>query len=288
MVGREVNPHFALEVDCTVQYLGKVVGGMIGAVFGPVGALLGVFVGHQFDKGAAEQLGIRGGFGSANPEAVRRTFFETTFSVMGHLAKIDGLVSEEEIREARAVMYRMQLSPELTREAMRLFNQGKGADFPLELTLQRFRAQAGGQHDLFRTFLLIQLQAALANGRIDNAERALLWRMCQVLGISRVELAQLEAMVRAQTIFGGAGAGQAGRHQVRPANSLEQAYKVLGTEPSASDAEVKKAYRRLMSQHHPDKLLARGLPESMRGEAETRTQEIRAAYDVLRETRGMR
>ena len=263
---------------------------MIGAAFGPVGALLGVFVGHQFDRGAAEQFGVRGGFGSANPEAVRRAFFETTFSVMGHLAKVDGLVSEEEIRQARAVMYRMQLSPELTREAMRLFNQGKDADFPLELTLQRFRTQAGGQHDLFRTFLLIQLQAALANGRIDNVERALLWRMCQVLGISRVELAQLEAMIRAQTIFGGgsAGAGQAGGQRVRPANSLEQAYKVLGVEPAASDAEVKKAYRRLMSQHHPDKLLARGLPESMRGEAETRTQEIRAAYDVLRETRGIR
>jgi DnaJ like chaperone protein len=272
-----------------VQYLGKIVGGMIGAAFGPVGALLGVFVGHQFDRGAAEHLGVRGGFGSANPQAVRRTFFETTFSVMGHLAKVDGLVSEEEIREARAVMYRMQLSPELTREAMRLFNQGKDADFPLELTLQRFRTEAGGHHDLFRTFLLIQLQAALANGRIDNTERALLWRMCQVLGISRVELAQLEAMVRAQTIFGGgAGAGQTGGQRVRPANSAEQAYKVLGVESSASDAEVKKAYRRLMSQHHPDKLLARGLPESMRGEAETRTQEIRAAYDVLRDTRGMR
>jgi DnaJ like chaperone protein len=268
-----------------VQYLGKIIGGMIGALLGPWGLLLGVFIGHQFDKGAAEQLRARG-FGSANPELVRRIFFETTFSVMGHLAKADGRVSEDEIRQARAVMYRMQLSAELTREAMRLFNLGKDVSFPLELTLQQFRAQAGGHHDLFRTFLLIQLQAALANGRIDIAERDMLWKMCQVLGISRVELAQLEAMVRAQTIFG--GAGQAGPRQAPAASSLEQAYKVLGVESTATDAEIKKAYRRLMSQHHPDKLLARGLPESMRAEAEERTQEIRAAYDALRQSRGMR
>jgi DnaJ like chaperone protein len=274
-------------VDGTVQHIGKIIGGIIGmAALGAPGALLGVIIGHQFDRGASEQFRPRGGFGSANPEIVRRAFFETTFSVMGHLAKADGRVSEDEIRQARAVMYRMQLSPELTQEAMRLFNQGKGADFPLELTLQQFRSQAGGHHDLFRTFLLIQLQAALANGRIDIAERDLLWKMCQVLGISRVELAQLEAMVRAQTIFG--SGGQAGAQRPPSSNSLEQAYKVLGVKPTASDAEVKKAYRRLMSQHHPDKLMARGLPESMRGEAEERTQEIRAAYDSLRRARGMR
>lgn len=271
-----------------MQIFGKIVGGLIGLTLGPLGALLGVFIGHQFDKGVSEQIRARGGFGFANPEAVRRVFFETTFSAMGHMAKADGRVSEEEIRLARSIMYRMQLSPEQTREAMRLFNQGKDEDFPLENTLERFRAQAGGQHDLFRTFLLIQIQAALASGAIDNTERDLLWRMCQVLGISRVEMAQLEAMVRAQTIFGGGAGGQSGARQATPGNSLPQAYKILGVEAAATDPEVKKAYRRLMSQHHPDKLLARGLPESMRGEAEERTREIRAAYDAVREARGMR
>lgn len=273
-----------------MHYFGKLIGGLLGGMtgLGIFGALLGVAIGHQFDKGLSEQMRARGGFGFANPEAVRRVFFETTFSAMGHMAKADGRVSEEEIRLARSVMYRMQLSPEQTREAMRLFNQGKDEDFPLENTLERFRAQAGSQHDLFRTFLLIQIQAALANGTIDNTERELLWRMCQVLGISRVEMAQLEAMVRAQTIFGGAAGGQAGGQRTASANSLAQAYKVLGVEAAATDAEVKKAYRRLMSQHHPDKLLARGLPESMRGEAEERTREIRGAYDAVRESRGMR
>lgn len=251
---------------------------------GPIGLLLGVFIGHQFDKGLAEQR--KRYRRSANPEAARRAFFETTFSVMGHVAKADGRVSEDEIRHARAIMYGMKLGPELTREAMGLFTDGKREDFPLENTLERFRSETGGDHDLFRTFLLIQIQAAMADGVMGVGERGLLWRICQVLGVSRVELAQLEAMVHAQKIFG-AGGGPGGAAS-QPGRSLDEAYKVLGVDPGVPDAEVKKAYRRLMSQHHPDKLLARGLPESMRGEAEVRTREIRAAYDEVKKARGFR
>lgn len=270
----------------TSHYWGKIIGGAIGlATLGPVGGLVGLVVGHQFDKGLQDRRAGFGGVGGTDPAGVREAFFHATFSVMGHLAKADGRVSEEEIRAARAVMYQMQLSPELTREAMRLFNEGKAPEFPLDQALQRFRQDARNRHDLFRTFLLIQIQAALASGQIHTAERDVLWRICQALGISRVELAQLEAMVRAQTIFGG---GPGRPQQVTPGQSLAEAYKVLGVDASTPDAEVKRAYRRLMSQHHPDKLLARGLPESMRGVAEERTREIRAAYDAVREARGMK
>ena len=66
---------------------------------------------------------------------------------------------------------------------------------------------------------------------------------------------------------------------------MAEAYSVLGIEPSAEVKAVKLAYRRLMSQHHPDKLVSRGLPESMRANAEQRTREIRAAYERIKAQR---
>ncbi|MEP6406474.1 MAG: DnaJ domain-containing protein, partial [Marinobacter sp.] len=84
----------------------------------------------------------------------------------------------------------------------------------------------------------------------------------------------------------GAHAGQSGAAgQASSASQIDDAYKVLGVSPSASDAEIKKAYRKLMSENHPDKLAGRGLPESMREMAEERTREISHAYDVVKEAR---
>ena len=129
--------------------------------------------------------------------------------------------------------------------------------------------------DLTRAFVEIQMQAAVAAGTVDRAKRSLLWQVAQSLGVGRVELAQIEALARAHQARG------EGKEFV----SLEDAYGVLGVEPNASDQEVKTAYRRLMNQHHPDKLVARGLPESMMGVAEQKTQEIRAAYDRIKAQR---
>jgi DnaJ like chaperone protein len=69
---------------------------------------------------------------------------------------------------------------------------------------------------------------------------------------------------------------------------LHEAYEILGVKPSASDAEVKKAYRRLMNQHHPDKLVAKGLPEEMMKLATAKAQEIKGAYERIKSARGMR
>src|SRR5690606_28636509 len=104
------------------------------------------------------------------------------------------------------------------------------------------------------------------------------------LGIGRVELAQIEALVRAERLRSGATAE-------RPADAppeLDAAYRVLGIAPHATDAEVKKAYRRLINRHHPDKLIARGLPQPMAGVAERKTHEIRAAYERIKAVRGFK
>jgi DnaJ like chaperone protein len=98
--------------------------------------------------------------------------------------------------------------------------------------------------------------------------------------LSEHDVAQLEALLRA----GGAGPSARG---APTRDRLADAYAALGVSEDASPAEIKRAYRKLISQNHPDKLAARGLPESMRAVAEERSREINAAYDLVKSARGM-
>lgn len=264
-----------------MAWWGKVIGGALGFMLGgPLGAVLGAALGHNFDRGLGMVLRDQQ-YAAGDTERVQAAFFTATFSVMGHLAKADGRVSETEIALARQVMSQMRLSEEQKQAAIRLFNEGKQPDFPLEGVLDQFRRETHRRRHLIQMFLEIQIYTALADGELHEVERGVLLQICRHLGFSSVQFEQLVAMVQAQQQFaGGAGPGR------KPA-SLDDAYAVLGVDKSASDAEVKRAYRRLTSQHHPDKLVAKGLPEEMMEVAKRKTQEIRAAYDRIREARGM-
>ncbi len=263
-----------------MSWWGKVLGSAFGfALGGPLGALLGTVVGHQFDKGLKLATGQ-----TLDREQIQTAFFTATFSVMGRLAKANGRVSEHEISFARAVMQQMSLQPEQKRVAIDLFRQGKEDDFDLEGVLEQFRSMVGRRSTLMRMFLEIQLQAAYADGELHAAERELLIEVFRRLGFSRAEFAHLDAMIRAARDFTGQGPGA--RRQAPPSRDLvNEAYEVLGVESGASDAEVKRAYRRLMSQHHPDKLVSRGLPEEMMKIATEKTQEIKNAYEMIKEAR---
>lgn len=255
-----------------MQWTGKALGGLLGFIAaGPFGSLFGIVLGHQFDQGFRDRLGR--GHGSARTQ---ERFFATTFSVMGHIAKSDGRVSEEEIRAARRIMYGMHLSPEQVTLAIEHFTRGKSPGFRLGNAVGELADALGDRRELVHAFIEIQLQALVASGGLDRAKRDLLWRIARQLGMGRVELARIEALVRAQRASASALGGE---------RDLTEAYQVLGVEADASPKEIKLAYRRLMSQHHPDKLVARGLPESMRANADLKTREIRAAYDRVKAQR---
>ncbi|HUL83257.1 MAG TPA: co-chaperone DjlA [Gammaproteobacteria bacterium] len=255
-----------------MQWYGKALGGIIGLVVaGPWGSLVGALLGHQLDQGGAAFL--RGG--RRETRGISQLFFDVAFEVMGRVAKIDGRVSEDEVRAARAIMHGMRLTADQVDAAIERFTSGKGDDYPLAERLGALDRQIGGG-DLARAFVQLQLQAALGAGPIGPEKRQMLWYVASALHVSRAELDQIERFVRAQ-----------GEHAAR-AESLDDAYRVLGVATSASDDEVKKAYRRLMNQHHPDKLVARGLPESMIGIAEQKTHEVRAAYEKVKARRGFK
>ncbi|HEY6645274.1 co-chaperone DjlA [Povalibacter sp.] len=264
-----------------MMWQGKALGAVVGIfAAGPVGVLFGAFIGHLFDVEAETRL--RGSRPRETAIGVQEAFFRASFQVMGHIAKADGRVSEEEIRAARAMMGELRLGEREVRLAIELFRQGKATDFPLEATLQQLHRACRNRPDLCRMFMQIQLQAALWSGGVHPSARRVLTRVANALDVSAYELVQMEALLRMQRSTRQSGEARSA------VDRTAQAYEVLGMQPSASDAEVTKAYRRLMNQNHPDKLHAKGLPESMMKVAEEKTRQIRAAYEVLCAARGMK
>jgi DnaJ like chaperone protein len=276
-------------------WVGKALGGLFGfALGGPFGAIFGGILGHGVDRGV-ETLRNAFTLPLGNRARVESVFFTTTFSTMGHMAKADGRVSQAEIALAEAIMAQLNLSPDRRRAAIALFRQGKLPDFDLGGVVAAFRTECRGQRALTQMFLEILLQAAYADGDPSPSQRRVLEQVRAGLGIPEILFRQLENLVRLQRSFaggprpGGAGAGGGGGARSAPVRgpSLSQAYAVLGVKPKDSDATIKRAYRRLLSQHHPDKLVSKGLPEEMMKMAAQKTHEIRRAYEMIQEARGM-
>ncbi len=250
-----------------VVLIGAGLGWLIG---GPLGGLVGGGLGYWLATRLRRSL-------VGKLAASQAQFLESTFAVMGCLCKADGRVSEDEIAASRVLWDRLRLNEAQRAQARADFNRGKAPDFDLDAELDRLRPLLGPQPALRQVFLQVQLAAIAADGQLHPAEREMLMRVVRGLGCSEAEIAQVEAM-----LHGGAGQAAGG---ASGGLSLADAYRVLGVEQDASDAEVKRAYRRLMSQNHPDKLAAKGLPESMREVARERTSEIGNAYERIRKAR---
>ena len=257
-----------------MSWWGKIIGGGLGFMLGgPLGALMGLAAGHQFDRGL-KAIDLEPG----NTERVQLAFFTASFSVMGYLAKADGKVSRSEIQMAESIMEQMNLSPEQRKTAIELFNQGKQPDFPLKDVLHQFKQECHRRTNLLQMFLEVLIATAFADNKLDTAEHQALHEISSAIGFSSQQLEQLISMVSAQ---------QESSQQTRTSSgpSLQTAYAVLGVDSEISDAALKKTYRRLMSQHHPDKLVAKGLPEEMIKLANEKTSEIKAAYETIKNSR---
>jgi DnaJ like chaperone protein len=178
-------------------------------------------------------------------------------------------------------MARMGLSAEHRQEAIALFKRGAQPEFDTEAQITRFMTQCGAHPSLRQMLLMLLFSTAAADGTMAPTEHALLRLIAARIGFSDAAFEQMLRMFSAQEHFSDApGAASASR-------SLADAYAALGVAESASDTEVKKAWRRLMSQYHPDKLIAEGMPEDMVKMATERTQEIQSAWEQVRKARGL-
>jgi DnaJ like chaperone protein len=266
-----------------MRWTGKIIGGLAGLWLSQswIGALIGIFIGHQFDTAVVAPT-------NANVGQIQALFLPALFRVMGYIAKADGRISEQEVSAARAIMYALRLTPDQIQGAIEYYSQGKQPGFDPEAAIRELQPALRPNPQLAQFFMEIQLQAALAGNGLEPHSRGRLLQIASLMGMSSIEFARLEAIMRYRTQGawtrsespGGAPASHDGE-------AVRQAYALLESTPSASDAELKKAYRRQMSKHHPDKLQSQGLPESMLERAKERTQQIQAAYELLCKQRGM-
>lgn len=267
-----------------MRFWGKLIGAICGFLLaGPFGLILGFLIGHLFDRGLHFQWQHWTQHG--HTAQAQQAFFNATFLVMGLISKADGRVSEAEIQAARSVMNRMGLNEMQRHRAIELFAEGKKPDFNLGQTLNDLMQACQGNKVLLRLFLELQGQTAMAEGALSQPKQRILQAISKHLGFAPLNFVFFDDYFNAQPNY----QQEYRRQTYQPPNKqtqLQDAYKVLGISATASIAEVKKAYRRLMSQHHPDKLISKGLPEEMIKLATEKTQAIQAAYEKICAARG--
>jgi DnaJ like chaperone protein len=280
----------------TNTWWGKLIGAFLGyLVAGPSGALIGILIGNFFDRGLAEHFASPHWYYHAEKrEEVQRTFFEATFAIMGHIAKTDGRVSEEEINMAKTLMQEMGLNAVQRKTAVNFFNAGKESTFNLKAVLLNLKQTSHDNPELLKLFIDIQYRAAQIDG-LSTQKLQVMDLIFQYLGFAPLhqqyrfyqDFMNRSTNQSYQSHQSSSDSNQQSYRQYRAQNStLDQAYAILEVTPKSTKQEVKRAYRKLMSRNHPDKLIAKGLPEQMIKVANEKTQKISKAYDEICASKG--
>jgi DnaJ like chaperone protein len=257
--------------------IGTLIGFMLGALATHklYGGLLGAALGYYFyDRHERARAAVT----SAQLQQAQALFFKTVFNLLGHIAKADGHISELEVQLTQSYMEKMGLTPDHKREAIRFFKMGAAADFSVQECLAAYGDLGARSPNLSQMLLVYLINLAMIDGELDAKEVAILQQVAAGIGFSRVAFEQLLRMVGAQNSFA--------HGQQHSAQELALAYAALGVAADTSSADIKRAYRKLMSQYHPDKLMGQGLPADMIKSATERSQEIQAAYDRIKLARG--
>ena len=268
------------------HWWGKFIGAILGyLIFGPSGAILGVLLGNLFDRSLTDHFTKPyWSYHSEKRKAIQKVFFEATFSVMGHLSKVDGRITEEQIIQANRLMDELQIGKLQRKTAQNYFRVGAKVDFDLWPILSLLKDVTKDNPELLKLFIDLQFKAALVGG-LSVKKQQLLNTILSYMGFAPLHQQQrfYEDFVTRKThrsAHNESNYSSSSSHQ-QPRNETDHAYGILGITRSTNKQDITRAYRRLMSRNHPDKLIAKGLPEAMIKVANEKTQIIRKAYEQI-------
>ncbi|NRB37532.1 MAG: co-chaperone DjlA [Pseudomonadales bacterium] len=252
-------------------FVGFLILGIPGAVFGFV---MGLFFDRSLAKVLSENVGVKTG---AKADEIKQLFMQLLFTALGQIAKADGRVSKEEIAHTEALIKEFALDEEGRQQAINWFQQGSNQENSYQNLIKPFNYMARFRPELKQVMMEALISLAMADGDFHSAEETLLMDIAKGFGINQRAFSQLLNRLKGQEGF---------QHsQANSADQLDAAYKALGVQQSDSDKDVKRAYRKLMSQHHPDKMIAQGVPEDAIKLATEKSQAIQGAYEVIKKSR---
>ncbi|HKM14949.1 MAG TPA: co-chaperone DjlA [Marinospirillum sp.] len=271
-------PHFA----------GKAVGLVLGFLLGSwQGAALGIILGHSFDFHRNKIFALVRRIASKVklPKSRESVYRETLFICLGYVAKQNGRISPQEIAATEALFKRLNLNTVQREAAIAQFNQGKMATDSIEARLEQLRKRFANKKQYRLDFIDHLMNMAYAGGPASDSQLKLLHSFLPLLNISQGEFDRLHQLIREHKGYSSQQTYQQSKMISKPV--LLQAYKTLGLTKTASPEEIKLSYRKLMSIHHPDKLIAQGLTERALEKGKEKAQDIQQAYSVLKKSRGL-
>ncbi len=256
--------------------LGTIIGGGLGLlVGGPIGAIIGGALGSNIEiKTGKIHPGARphhhgSGPGGYSPLQDQQTFMLAMISLAAKVAKADGQVTNDEVRAFDNFLRdQLHMDRQERQVAARIFNEARDSNIPAEEFARQMRQVMGHRQDRLRDLISLLMMIAMADGHFHPAEEALIRSIASNMGLRDSDYEAAAAMFN-------------------PGHNLDASYAVLGVTDSASDDEVKKAYRKLAREYHPDVLASKGMGEEFQSFAEDKMKSINGAYDEVKKARGM-
>jgi DnaJ like chaperone protein len=236
-----------------MAWTGKIIGGVLGSLLGPLGTVVGVGIGHQFDKGADRV--------KTAAQAIQTAFF----GCLAKMARADGRITQAEIDAVEQIMARFGYTGVMRESAIGIFRRAKDDAHSATDYLNQLAGVVQYNQQIAMTFLAALHAVAQADGSIHPNEREIL---LQAERAFRLQPGTVNALL------GGA-----------PRSGLEDAYRLLGCTPDMPDEEIKRVYRRKCNDYHPDKLASKGLPPEFMEYANGQLAKVNEAYDTIKKAR---
>ncbi len=250
--------------------IGKLLGGTIGFFLaGPLGAIAGVALGDFYEDAKKREKGRVSG--PSSTELDQQYFFVCTFTLLGKLAKADGRICEKEILQIQRLMDEvLELGEKERSFAIGIFRASKDNDDSVELYAQQFYTIFGNRPDILENLLGQMFILANADGIFHQEEKKIIEKIARIFGFDADDLKRTFAPFYSES------------------DKMERAYNILGINPQVPNDEIKKVYRKLAMEHHPDRVISRGLPEEFVKMANKKFAEIQNAYDLICKDRNIK